>query len=53
MGLTAAVSQALAEAGISCNMFAGVHHDHLFVPVDEAARALAVLRELQRRGALA
>jgi hypothetical protein len=53
VGLTAAVSQALAAAGISCNMFAGVHHDHLFVPVDEAARALAVLRELQRRGALA
>ena len=53
VGLTAAVSQALAAAGISCNMLAGVHHDHLFVPVDEGPRALAVLRELQRRGALA
>ncbi|NWJ41383.1 MAG: ACT domain-containing protein [Geothrix sp.] len=50
VGLTAAFSQALAEARISCNVIAGACHDHLFVPVDEAARALAVLRELQRRG---
>jgi len=50
VGLTAAFSQALAEARISCNVIAGARHDHLFVPVDEAARALAVLRELQRRG---
>jgi hypothetical protein len=51
VGLTAAFAQALAEAGISCNVIAGVHHDHLFVPVDEAARAMAALRELQRRKA--
>jgi len=50
VGLTAAVSQALAAAGISCNMLAGAYHDHLFVPVDEGPRALALLRELQRRG---
>jgi len=50
VGLTAAVSQALAAAGISCNMLAGAHHDHLFVPVEEGPRALALLRELQRRG---
>lgn len=50
VGLTAAFSQALAEARISCNVIAGVHHDHLFVPVGEAARAMVVLRELQRRG---
>jgi len=50
VGLTAAFSQALATAGISCNILAGAHHDHLFVPVDEAARAMAVLRNLQRRG---
>lgn len=53
VGLTAAFSQALAEARISCNVMAGACHDHLFVPVDEAARALAVLRDLQRRGASA
>jgi hypothetical protein len=50
VGLTAAFSQALAQAGISCNILAGARHDHLFVPVEEATRALAVLRELQRRG---
>jgi len=50
VGLTAAFSQALAEARISCNILAGARHDHLFVPADEAARAMVVLRELQRRG---
>ncbi|WP_028239721.1 ACT domain-containing protein [Stutzerimonas azotifigens] len=46
VGLTAAVSGALAEAGISCNLVAGYHHDHLFVPQAEGERALAVLRQL-------
>ena len=53
VGLTAAVSTALAEAGISCNMLAGFHHDHLLVPIDGVDRALEVLTELsQRWGAL-
>src|ERR687892_2259195 len=30
VGLTAAVAQALTEAGISANVVAGYHHDHLF-----------------------
>lgn len=46
VGLTAAVSGALAEQGISCNVIAGRHHDHLLVPLDRTAEALAVLREL-------
>ncbi|AOT03787.1 N-acetyltransferase [Arthrobacter sp. U41] len=46
MGLTAAVSAALAEAKISCNVLAGFHHDHLLVPVADADRALEVLHEL-------
>jgi hypothetical protein len=55
VGLTAAVSRALTDARISCNVLAGFHHDHLLVPVAEAARALEVLAELsarsrQRRG---
>ena len=33
IGLTAAVSAALTEAKISCNVLAGFHHDHLLVPV--------------------
>lgn len=46
VGLTAAVSRALTEARISCNVLAGFHHDHLLVPVGDAARALEALAEL-------
>jgi len=48
VGLTAAVSAALAGAGISCNVIAGYHHDHLLVPVDQAADALEALSGLAR-----
>lgn len=48
VGLTAAFSKALAEAGISCNVIAGYYHDHLFVARDDAERALAALRQLAR-----
>jgi GNAT superfamily N-acetyltransferase len=43
VGLTAAVSTRLGEAGISCNIIAGLRHDHIIVPYDERARALALL----------
>jgi hypothetical protein len=46
VGLTAAVSGALAEAGIPCNMVAAFHHDHVFVPEDRAGEALAILTAL-------
>lgn len=46
LGLTAAVSKALTEAAISCNVLAGFHHDHLLVPVADAPRALGVLAGL-------
>ncbi|MDO5678412.1 MAG: ACT domain-containing protein [Propionibacteriaceae bacterium] len=46
VGLTAAVSTALAGAGISCNMLAGFHHDHLLVPLDRLDDALAVIGSL-------
>ena len=46
VGLTAAVSGALAGAGISCNVVAAAFHDHLFVPARSADDALRVLREL-------
>jgi len=46
VGLTAAFSRALADAGLSCNVIAGVHHDHLLVPADRAEDALRVLRDL-------
>ena len=48
VGLTAAVSAALTAAGISCNVLAGFHHDHLLVPKDDAGRALDVLTLLSR-----
>ncbi|MFF2959940.1 ACT domain-containing protein [Streptomyces sp. NPDC057963] len=46
VGLTAAVSLALTDAGLSCNVVAGFHHDHLFVPYDRAAEAVGVLETL-------
>ena len=46
VGLTALFSRTLAAAGISCNVIAGLAHDHLFVDWDQAARALALLRRL-------
>ena len=46
-GLTAAVSGALAEARIACNIVAAFHHDHVFVPAGSAERALEILQALQ------
>jgi uncharacterized protein len=43
VGLTATVAGRLAAAGMSCNVVAGYHHDHLFVPHDRAAECLALL----------
>ncbi|MET9110195.1 ACT domain-containing protein [Streptomyces zhihengii] len=51
VGLTAEVSRALAGAGLSCNVVAGFHHDHLFVPHEHAERAVEVLGELSRGAA--
>jgi hypothetical protein len=48
VGLTAAFATALGRAGISCNVIAGYHHDHLFVPWDRREDAMAALRELSR-----
>jgi hypothetical protein len=46
IGLTARVATALAERGISANMVAGFHHDHVFVPWERRAEALDILRGL-------
>ncbi len=50
VGLTAAFSTALAEAGISCNVLAGRFHDHLLVPVHQAEAGMDVLAQLSRAG---
>lgn len=51
VGLTAAVSAALAARGIPCNVLAGFHHDHLLVPAAQADEALAALAELSASAA--
>ncbi|WP_300083562.1 ACT domain-containing protein [Propioniciclava sp.] len=43
VGITSAVSTALARVGISCNVLAGFYHDHLLVPVDDVDEAVDVL----------
>ena len=43
VGLTAAVSSALATQGIPANVVAAARHDHVFVPADQAEEALAIL----------
>jgi uncharacterized protein len=48
VGLTAAVSRVLSEAGVSCNVVAAAFHDHIFVPVQVAGQALERLKALQK-----
>ncbi len=47
VGLTAAIATALTRHGISANVIAGYHHDHVFVQLDRAAEALAVMEGLR------
>ncbi|GAA4883881.1 ACT domain-containing protein [Ferrimonas pelagia] len=46
VGLTAAFSACLNQAGISANVVAGYYHDHIFVQSAVAERALAALQQL-------
>lgn len=48
VGLTAAFATVLANAGLSCNVFAGAFHDHILVPVHQAEAALQALQQLQQ-----
>ena len=43
VGMTAAFSRALTDAGISVNVIAGLRHDHIFVPWDRREDALRAL----------
>lgn len=52
VGLTAAVSRALAAEGIPANVLAGFFHDHLLVPADRVEEAVRVLVGLGGRGPL-
>ena len=35
--------EALAEAGVACNVIAGARHDHILVPLDQADAAMQAL----------
>lgn len=47
IGLTARVATALAQDGIACNVIAAYHHDHLFIPSEDATRAMDILNALR------
>lgn len=46
VGFLAVISRTLAQAGIPCNAVAGYCHDHIFVPVDRAEEAMALLNDI-------
>ncbi|BAX92453.1 ACT domain-containing protein [Mycobacterium shigaense] len=46
VGMTAAISRALADLDISCNVLAGSRHDHLLVPWHRRDDAVAALSGL-------
>ncbi len=48
-GLTAAVATALAKHDISCNVVAAYYHDHLFVPHNDAQKAISILKRLSKQ----
>lgn len=43
VGLTAILSSRLADLGISANIVAALHHDHIFVPWDRREDALRAM----------
>jgi len=47
VGLLAAITRSLADAGISVNAVSAFHHDHLFVPEARAEEAVALLTSLR------
>ena len=46
VGMTAALAVALTREGISANVVAAYYHDHIFVPAEDADRAVAAIRAL-------
>lgn len=49
-GLVAAFATVLADAGLSCNVVAGYHHDHLFVRYERVTEVMAALEALAASG---
>lgn len=50
VGMMAAISAALADAGIPCNVVSAYYHDHLFVPWAQRDDAMAALHALAAGG---
>lgn len=48
VGLTAAISTALTNHSISCNVIAGYYHDHIFVSKQDSEKAVQVLTDLSK-----
>ena len=47
VGLIATISKLLSEKGISCNVFSGYFHDHLFVQKSLSKEALELLKSIK------
>jgi uncharacterized protein len=45
IGLTSAFSTALSKEGISCNVVAAFHHDHIFVDKKDTDKAMRILNQ--------
>ena len=48
VGMTAAIAATLSERGISANVVAAYHHDHIFVPWDRRQEAMDAILALVR-----
>ena len=48
-GFTTAFSRALSDEGISCNVVAAYHHDHIFVPLNDGEKAMNALKNLSNK----
>jgi len=46
VGFLAAITEKLAAAGVSVNAVSAYHHDHLFIPIDQAELAMDILKEI-------
>lgn len=47
VGLTAAFATELGKYHISCNVWAGYYHDHIFVDIKDGQKALEVLEAMR------